>query len=342
MFTFIIRRLAILPVVLLALTLVIVGLLQFLTPAERAAAYVTSEQQLRNLDKIIRDKGLDQPFLVQYWSWLKEAVRGNLGFSKASNKPVTETIAERFPATLELTLYALVPILGFGVWLGTLAGLNKNKWIDQFARVFAVITYNIPTFVLGILLLVVFYGALGIAPGPGLISSETQVALLIHPVPQVTGLLSIDALLAGNWGVFWDVLHHLLLPVITLATISTATLIKVTRGAMLEVLSQDYVRTARAKGLPERVVNLKHARRNGLIPVVTLGGYTVIGLLQGAIITESIFGLPGIGSWGVDAAGKFDVPGLLGFALLAGVIVVVASLLVDVLYAFIDPRVRFD
>jgi len=342
MFAFIVRRLAVLPLVLLVLTFAIVGLMQLLTPEQRALAFVQNEQQARNLDRIIRDKGLDKPFLVQYWNWLKGAARGELGLSKASGKSVVETIKERFPATLELALYALVPILGFGVWFGTIAGLNQNKFIDQFARVFAVITNNIPTFVLGIILLVIFYGFLGIAPGPGQLSPQNQVNLIINPVPRITGMLSIDALLAGNWPIFFDVLRHLILPVITLSTVSISTLLKVTRGSMIETLSQDYVRTARAKGLPERSVNLKHARRNALLPVATLGGFLVIGLLQGAIITESIFAYPGIGSWGAQAASIFDFPGILGFALLAGVITVVASLIVDVLYAVIDPRVRFD
>lgn len=342
MFGFIVRRLLALPVVLLVLTFLIVGLMQLLTPEQRALAFVQTEQQARNLERIIKDKGLDKPFLVQYWNWLKGALRGELGLSKASGKPVVETIIERFPATMELTLYSLIPILGFGVWFGTVAGLNQNKFIDQVARVFAVVTNNIPTFVLGIVLLVVVYGFLGLAPGPGQLSPENQVNLIINPVPRVTGMLSIDSLLARNWPVFWDVVRHLILPVITLSTVSVSTLLKVTRNSMIETLGQDFVRTARAKGLPERDVNIKHARRNALLPVATLGGFLVIGLLQGAIITESIFAYPGIGSWGAQAASIFDFPGILGFALLAGIITVVASLIVDVMYAVIDPRVRFD
>lgn len=342
MTAFILRRLMALPLVLFALSLAIVGLLQFLSPAERAAAFVTNENQLRNLEAIIREKGLDQPFHVQYWNWLREALRGNLGFSKASNQPVLQTIAERFPATVELTLFSLFPILGFGIWLGTRAGLNKDRFIDQFTRVFTVITNNIPTFVLGIILLVIFYGLLGLAPGPGQLSPENQVNLIINPIPRVTGMLSIDALLAGNWAVFWDVLHHMFLPVITLSTVITAGLIKVMRSSLIEVLSQDYVRTARAKGLPERTVNLKHARRNALIPVATIGGFVVLGLLSGALFTETIFAWPGIGSWGAETATRFDVPGLLGFALLSGILTVLANLAVDILYALIDPRVRFD
>ncbi len=342
MFAFIVRRLLFLPVVIFVLTVIIVGLLQLLSPERRAAAYVTNEQQARNLEAIIKDHGLDQPFHIQYWMWLKSALRGDLGFSKASNKPVVATIKERFPSTVELAVYSLIPLLGFGIWFGTIAGLNRNKFVDQFARIYATITNNIPTFVLGVILLVIFYGFFNLAPGPGQLSPENQVNLIIKPVPRITGMLSFDALLAGNWVIFWDVLRHLILPVITLTTVSTSTLIMVTRGSLIDTLSQDYVRTARAKGLPERVVNLKHARRNALLPVATLGGFQVIGLLGGAIITETIFAWPGVGSWGSDAAARFDVAGILGFALLAAVVTVLMNLAVDLLYAVIDPRIRFD
>jgi peptide/nickel transport system permease protein len=341
-FAFIVRRLMFLPVVIFVLSVLIVALLQFLTPEQRAAAYIRSDNQARNLPLIIKQYGLDQPFHVQYWNWLKQVAQGNLGFSKSSSRPVWDTIKERFPSTVELALYSLIPLIGFGVWLGTLAGLNKNKFIDQFARVFAVVTGNIPTFVMGIILLVIFYGLLGIAPGPGQLSPESQINQMINPVPRITGMLSIDALLARNWGIFWDVIRHLILPVITLTTVLNAGLIMVTRGSMIEALNQDYVRTAKAKGLSERDVNLKHARRNALLPVATIAGFQVAGLLGGAVITETIFGWPGIGSWGADAAARFDVPGILGFALLAGIITVVMNLIVDILYAAIDPRVRFD
>jgi len=342
MFAFIVRRLLFLPVVIFVLTIFIVGLLQLLSPEQRAAAFIQNDNQARNLQLVIREHGLDKPFLVQYWNWLKAAAQGNLGFSKSSNLPVLDTIKQRFPSTLELALYSLIPLIGFGVWLGTLAGLNKNKFIDQFARVFAVVTGNIPTFVMGIILVVIFYGLLGIAPGPGQVSPENQIYMLTNPVPTRTGMLSIDALLAGNWVIFWDVIHHLILPVITLTTVLNANLIMVTRGSMIETLNQDFVRTARAKGLSERTVNIKHARRNALLPVATIAGFQVAALLGGAVITETIFAWPGIGSWGADAASRFDVPGILGFALLAGMVTVVMNLVVDILYAVIDPRVRFD
>jgi ABC-type dipeptide/oligopeptide/nickel transport system permease component len=337
--TFILRRLISLPLVMLAVTVMIVGLMQFLSPQERAVSFVTNERQMQNLDRIIKERGLDQPFYVQYGSWISNALQGNLGFSKASNRPVIETIRERFPATLELALLACIPIIGLGIWLGTLTALNKDKLLDQVLRIFTVIGYCLPTFVVGILLLVVFYGALGILPGIGRNDSVLQIT---NPVPPVTGMILVDSVLAGNWSMFVDALQHMILPIITLATVSSAGMIKVMRAEMLDVLKSDYVRTARAKGLPDQIVNSKHARRNALLPIVTLASFTVQGLLSGAVITETIFGYPGIGSWGADAATSLDYPGVLGFAIFIAFITVLANLMADLLYGFVDPRVRFD
>lgn len=339
MLTFVARRLVALPLVMLAVTVMIVGLMQLLSPQERAVAFVTNERQMQNLDRIIKERGLDQPFYVQYGSWLQNALSGNLGFSKASNRPVVDTILERFPATFELAILACIPIIGLGIWMGTLTALNKDKLLDQVLRVLTVIGYCLPTFVVGILLLVVFYGALGWLPGIG---RNDQVLLITNPVPTRTGMILIDSLLAGQWAVFWDAVQHMILPIITLATVSSAGMIKVMRGEMLDVLKSDYVRTARAKGLASSAVNMKHARRNALLPIVTLSSFTVQGLMSGAVITETIFAYPGIGSWGAQAATRLDFPGVLGFALFIAFITVLANLIADVLYGFVDPRVRFD
>jgi peptide/nickel transport system permease protein len=161
-------------------------------------------------------------------------------------------------------------------------------------------------------------------------------------VPRVTGFITIDSILAGQWVVLLDALKHMVLPIITLSTVLSAATTKVMRAQMLEVLKSDYVRTARSKGLPESTVNLKHARRNALLPIVTLGSAIVQGLMSGAVITETIFAYPGIGSWGANAAVRLDYPGILGFALLVGVITVFGNLIADILYGFFDPRVRFD
>ncbi len=226
--------------------------------------------------------------------------------------------------------------------MGTRAAFRQGGWFDQFARIFAVFSWNVPVFVLAIWLLLLFYGVLGVLPGFGQLSSQGQISLLTSGLKPFTGLITVDALLNGQWSLFLDALSHLVLPVLTLSLVSCANFLTVMRASLLEVLEEDYVRTARAKGLSEPVVNLRHARRNALLPIITLGGGTTSGLLGGAVITESIYGYPGIGSWGADAASKLDYAGVLGFSLFVAVVVVVANLLVDILYSLVDPRVRFD
>ncbi|WP_022803132.1 ABC transporter permease [Deinococcus ficus] len=341
MLTFIFKRLLQLPAVMLALTLSIVGLLQFLTPEERAQAYVTSEAQARNLDLIIREHGLDQPFWVQYGHWLGSAVRGDLGYSKASNQPVMDTIAQRLPATVELALVAAIPIIAVGVWLGMLAALHRNDLLDRTLRVVAILGFSLPTFVMGILLLVVFYGALGWFPGNGNLSIINQITLTDPGFHRYTGMVTVDSLLNGRWSLFLDALHHLVLPALTLIVTSGAVILKVMRAQVLDTMRADHVRTARAKGLTEARVNSRHVRRNALMPIVTFSGFVFTGLLGGVLFTETIFGYPGIGEWGGQAALRFDVPGVIGFALLNALIVVTVSTVTDLLYGVVDPRVRF-
>jgi ABC-type dipeptide/oligopeptide/nickel transport system permease component len=339
MLNYVLRRIAALPLVMFALTLMIVGMLQFLTPAQRAVSFIKSENQIQNLDLIIKENGLDQPFYVQYWNWLKNALQGNLGYSKASNLPVLDTIFQRFPATLELAIVAGLLIIPLAIWLGTISALGKDKWVDQILRVVSVVGYSLPSFVVGILLLVFFYGATGLLPGFG--RTDTVLAIT-DPVPVVTGMITVDSILAGKWNVLLNALQHMILPVATLSIIQLATTLKVMRNQLLDVLKSDYVRTAKAKGLSPHVVNLKHARRNAILPILTLAGFTVQGLLSGAVITETIFAYPGIGSWGGQAAISLDYPGVMGFALLIGVIVVISNLVIDIMYSFFDPRVKFD
>jgi ABC-type dipeptide/oligopeptide/nickel transport system permease component len=333
MLTFTLRRLIQIPIVMLVLSILIVGLTQLLTPEARASGYIRSEQQAAQIDKIIRDKGFDQPFPVQYGRWLSSTFQGDLGFSKTSSQPVLDTIRQRLPATLELALLAAIPIILIGVWFGTLSALHKDKLLDQIMRVFTVLAYSLPTFVLGILMLKVFYGTL---------DTINQFTVLDPGFKRYTGMLTIDGLLNGKPAITLDVLRHLVLPVLTLTIVSSASIIKVMRAQMLEALGSDYVRTARSKGLPEGKVTGKHARRNALLPVVTLAGFTLIGLLGGSIITETIFAYPGIGQWAGAAAGNFDIPAVLGFGLVTAIIVVLLRTVTDLLYGVVDPRVRFD
>jgi len=351
-FAYIVRRILFIPVVLIGVTLLIVGLMQLLSPAQRAAAFVSSDAQLKNLDLIIDQYGLDEPFHVQYGNWMQEALTGNLGFSSTSKEPVLTTIRKRLPASAELALVSLIPVIGLGIALGTAAALNRDRFIDQLTRVVAIVGWSLPNFVLGIWLLVIFYGGLGevlreFAGGafrlePGRVSTEISIEIANGTFPIRTNFLLIDSLLAGRPDVFWDALRHLILPVITLAATSSAIIMRVMRSSLLETLSQDYVRTARAKGLTENVVNYKHARRNALIPVITLAGFTLIFLLNGVVITETVFNYPGLGRWFASAAVSLDYPAVMGFTVLTAMIVVVGNLLVDVLYAAVDPRIRYD
>ena len=347
-----VRRLLFIPVVFFGVTLMVVLLMQLLSPAQRAAAFVRSDAQLRNLDAVIAQYGLDRPFHVQYGNWIREALRGNLGYSTASSEPVMDTIRKRFPASAELALLSLIPVIGLGVWMGTLAALHRDKALDQITRVLAIIGWSLPNFVLGIWLLVIFYGGMGeflkdFAGGafrlePGRVSTAINIEIANGTFPLRTRFMLIDSLLNGRPDVFWDALRHLVLPVITLAATSSALIMRVMRSSLLETLSQDYVRTARSKGLPDKTVNYKHARRNALIPVITLSGFTLIFLMNGVVITETVFNYPGLGRWFATAAVNLDYPAVMGFTVLTALIVVIGNLLVDILYAIIDPRIRLS
>ncbi|WP_295817826.1 ABC transporter permease [uncultured Deinococcus sp.] len=341
MLTYVARRLLALPLILLAVTFLIVLVMQLIPPEQRAAAYAVNLEQLSRVPEIIRANHLDGSVFVQYGLWLKEAVVGNLGFSRTSGLPVLETLRSYFPATLELALFALVPLVALGVWLGGHAAVHRNRAPDTVIRVFAVLGYSIPSFVLGVWLLVIFYGALGVLPGNGNQSNDISLQLATDPMRRYTHLLTIDALLNGRLSVFWDALLHLVLPVLTLLVVSSAGLIKGTRASMIEALSSDYIRTARAKGVAERQVIGRHARRNALLTVTTLVALSVSGLLQGAVLAETLFGYPGVAGWAARAAAQGDLPGVLGFALLTATVVVLVNLLADLTYTLVDPRVRY-
>jgi peptide/nickel transport system permease protein len=342
------------PLLLVGVSMLVFGLMQFLTPAERSALYLRDiPHNEAAWNAAIKLYGLDKPIYVQYWRWLvgvKNPVtgkvdggilRGNLGYSRTANQMVLDMIAQRFPATVELTLWTVAPLVGIGIWLGVVAAVNHNKPIDQAARIFSIVGWSFPSFVFGLLVLMIFYAKLRWFP-PGRLSDWANAVILNPSYHQYTHLVTIDALLNLRFDIFLDGIRHLVLPILTLSYISWAQLLRVTRSSMLETLRQDYVTTARAKGMPERVVINKHARPNALIPVVTLAGLTVAGLLGGVIITETIFNYPGIGSAAATAAAQLDVITVLGLALLTGLILAIANLIVDVLYVFIDPRVTLD
>ena len=354
MTNYIIRRVLIMPITLIGVTMLIFGMMSFLSPVERSALYVRDiPHNEAALDGIIKRYGLNDPIYVQYWHWLvgrKDPIsdnvrggilRGDFAFSRSASEPVIDMLKRRFPATVELALFTILPIIVIGVYLGIAAAVNHNKFIDQAARVLAILGHSLPSFILALLCLMVFYANLGWFP-PGRISDWANAVIMSPSWHHYTNLYTIDSLLNARVDIFLDALRHLILPVIVLSTISWATYLRVTRSSMLETLRQDYVVTARAKGLKERDVVNGHARPNALIPVATLGGFTVAGLLGGAVLTETVFNFPGIGQAAGEAAAQLDVIAVLSFTLLAGLILIFANLVVDVLYAFLDPRVRLS
>lgn len=339
MIKFIFKRLLMLPLVMLGVTALLFSIIQFLSPDMRAALYIKDPRQMAHLDQIIHKYGLDKPVPVQYAIWLKGVLRGDLGYSETAKMPVSEAIAAFFPATAELAIAAFFPTLIFGVLFGVLSAVYKDRWFDQLMRFVAITGYSLPSFVFGLFLLMIFYGEFRLFP-PGRYS--LSVDLLVHSgaFHHYTGLLSLDALLNGQFSAFLDIAKHLVLPALTLIYIEIALILRITRSSMLEEMGKDYIRTARAKGLGEKTVILKHALRNALIPVITLSSLLFVGLLGGVVITETVFDYPGIGHWGVIAAQQLDVPGVLGSTLLAALLFVLANLASDILYALVDPRMR--
>jgi peptide/nickel transport system permease protein len=354
MVAYIIRRLLLLPLTIFGVTILIFMMLFTLGPVQRSALYVRDIPHTEGaLDAVIRRYGLDRPIYEQYWNWLvgrRDTVtgevvggvlRGDFGYSRTGNQPVVDLIKHRLPATAELALWSVIPIIGVGVWLGIQAAVNHNKPIDQAARIFSIVGYSFPSFVFGLLVLLFFYAQLKWFP-PGRLSDWAGQAVLAADFTRYTQLNTLDALLNLRLDIFIDALRHMVLPILTLSYISWALLLKITRSSMLEALRQDYVTTARAKGLRERDVIGQHARPNALIPVATVSGLTIVGLLNGVVITETIFNYPGIGSATATAAAALDVLTVLGFVMFNATLLIVANLVVDVMYAFLDPRVRLS
>ncbi len=354
MLNYIIRRLLLVPVLLFGVTVIIFGLLQFLGPVERSALYVRDfPRNDKQIQGIIKTYGLDQPMYVQYYKWLVGHIDpgsgerkggilyGDFGYSRTASQDVIEIIKNRFPNTLDLTLWAVFPVLSVGIWLGVKAAVHQNGWVDQAARIFSIVGTSFPVFVFGLLVLMIFYANLQWFP-PGKMSDWVSTLIYSGEFTQYTKLLTIDALLNGRLDVFLDALRHMFLPILTLSYISWATFVRVTRSSMLETLRMEYVVTARAKGLKEKDVINKHAKPNAMIPITTLAGFQVVGLLGGVVITETVFNYPGIGKAAADAASQLDVVTVLGLAVFNGLILIVANLVVDVMYGIIDPRVRLS
>ncbi|MGD0719647.1 MAG: ABC transporter permease subunit [Roseiarcus sp.] len=278
--------------------------------------------------------GLDLPVWRQFAAYAWQLLHGDFGVSLATQQKVLTEFLTLFPATVELSFFALMFALLIGVPLGAIAAVKRGSYFDQILMSVATIGYSMPIFWWGLLLIMFVAVDLGLTPVSG------RIDLINYYFDPVTGFMTIDALLSDQPGAFLDALHHLVLPAIVLGTVPLAVIARMTRSSMLEVLSEDYVRTARAKGLsPLRVIGV-HALRNALLPVVTVIGLSVSSLLAGAVLTETIFSWPGIGKWLIDSISRRDYPALQGGVMLVSLVVILVNLFVDVLYGAINPRIR--
>jgi len=283
--------------------------------------------------ELVERFGFNRPYILQYFDYIANVLHGDFGISLSTKRPVFAEFLALFPATLELAVVAMVIAILIGIPAGIFAAVKRGSWFDQATMGVALTGYSMPIFWWGLLLIIFFSGYLGWTP----VSGRIGLQFFFKPV---TGFMLIDSLLSGRPGAFASAVSHLILPAIVLATIPLAVIARQTRSAMLEVLGEDYVRTARAKGLaPRRVIGL-HAFRNALIPVVTTIGLQVGTLMAGAILTETIFSWPGIGKWMIDAIGKRDYAVVQSGLLIIALIVMAVNLVVDVLYAVINPRIR--
>lgn len=343
MMTYALRRLLTLPLVLFALSLMIFGLQMSLSPTQRLAAYAPSDDYLKGGQESIRlmieEYGLNDPFFGQYGRWVSNILHGNLGWSETARQPVAKALTSLLPGTMELVVLAFFPGLLLAIWLGARAGIHHNRWPDHVIRLFTILGWSFPTYVFGLLMLLIFYSTLDWFP-PGRLSQWAVTQVTGPGFTRYSGANTIDALLNGNLPIFWDALRHLVAPVITLTYVSIASTTRVMRTSMLETLRQDYVRTARAKGMPRRTVELHHARRNALLPVATIAGMELAYMMGGVVITETIFDYAGLGQFAAKSAAALDLPAVLGFGLYFAVVLVVLNLLVDLLYPLLDPRVK--
>lgn len=330
-------------VVVFGVSVLIFSILMTFSPERRASAYVNTPQQAQNIPQIVQRFGLNDPFYVQYFRWIKQVGSGNLGWSLVAARPVWDAFWQLFPITLELNLFVSPIIIVFGIWLGTISGIHHNTPIDHTSRIFAIIFWSLPTFLFSLIVLMIFYGYLSVFP-PGVLSDKYLIFIFENPdkFTRFTGMYTIDGLLNGRLDIALDALRHLAMPVITEVLVIVALLMRVMRSSMIEEISKEYVITARAKGADPKTVYFTHARKNALIPVVTIAGWLVAFLMEGSIAIEVVFNRRGIGWWLAESATQLDIPVLMGVSMVFGIIFVLANLTIDILYAYIDPRIRLN
>jgi peptide/nickel transport system permease protein len=342
---YVLKRLAYLGLVLLGVSAVVFFLLRGMPGVDPLAAYIAPGLPISQdaLTALRRELRLDEPLPVQYVYYVTNLLRGDWGFSRTAAQPVLEALLGRLPATIELAVFAVVLSTGLGVPLGIIAALRRDRATDVAVRVISITGISFPVFWLGIILQLVFFYYLGQLGLPSLPSRGRvgDLVALQSPLKAVTGFYVVDSLIAGNLAVFTSALRHLLLPAFTLSLISLAAIVRIMRASMLEVLRQDYILLARSKGLPLRIIIVRHALRNAITPVLTTAGTTLGILLGGAVVVETVFSWPGIGRLAAQGILNNDSILVVGFTLFVATMMVLVNLVVDVLYAVVDPRVRY-
>lgn len=331
---YIAKRLLMLIPVLLGVSIVVFVVMHAFT-ADPAATILGQHATADQIAKLQQSLGFNDPIPVQYWHFFTKAIQGDLGQSLFTKTSVVKELLARFPATIELALAAIVFAVLLGLTVGIISAVKKNTVFDYASMVTALVGVSMPIFWLGMVLIVIFSLTLHWLPVSSRIDLGSEPA-------TITGFYILDSLLTQNWEALAGAIKHIILPAVALGSYSTAIIARMTRASMLEVVGQDYIRTARAKGLLEKSVILSHSMRNALIPVVTVIGLQFGALLGGAVLTETIFGWPGIGSYTVQAILNSDYPVVQGAVLFIAAIFVIVNLVVDVVYAFIDPRIKYS
>ena len=330
---YILKRLAMLVIVLFGVSLITFVLVRA-APGDPAINLVGEHATAEKIEEIREKYHLNDPIYVQYFIWLKMAAKGDFGRSIKSREFVIREIMERLPMTLELSLIAMIIASVIGIIAGIISAVHQYSAADYGVMVGALFGISMPVFWLGLMLIFIFSVKLGITPVGGRLTAGIELE-------RITGLYILDSILTLNGTALVDSIKHLILPSVALATIPMATIARMTRSSMLEVLRQDYIRTERAKGLSERAVVYKHAIKNALIPIATVIGMNIGLLMGGAVLTETIFSLPGLGKYIADAILAYDYPVVQGFTLFFATLFVLVNLATDILYVYIDPRVRY-
>jgi peptide/nickel transport system permease protein len=334
MLRFVVRRLLLLVPILVGLSIIVFFWIRAL-PGNPATALLGERATPEAIAAIEKQYGLNDPLYVQYWRFAKQRLKGDMGTSVISRRPVSDEFKQRFPATIELALGAMIFSVGLGIPLGFVAAKRYGGVVDHASLVTSLLGISMPIFFLAILLKYVFAVKLGLLPTVG---RQSVLINIDHP----TNFYLLDAIIAGDFEAFWDAVKHLILPAVALGSIPLAIIARITRAAVLDVQNEDYVRTARAKGVKPTIVDRRHILRNAMLPITTIIGLQTGLLLSGAVLTETVFAYPGIGTWLVEAIKARNYPVLQGGILFIAIVFVLVNLLVDLSYALLNPRIRLS